>query len=149
MWLDLSSSNGTQYLLQLRLGTPGAHFDGHVLHCDGDEGEGDFPNGKADDLNGATDPDSVDRGSESLGVANDINDGIENEIVLLDESVEFFGLASVISADLQGGLDADIPDIGDDNVLDADYVLCDLDRVKTETSGTDDEDCLVRSEFGA
>ena len=56
--------------------------------------------------------------------------------MLLDESVDFFGFASVVVSDLQSGLDAN-------------DVLCDLDRVKTATSGADDGDRLIRSELGA
>lgn len=149
LWLDLSASNGTQYLLQLRPSAPGAHLDGYILHRDSNEGEGDFAGRKTDDLNEAADPDSLERAPEALGVANDVDDGIENEIVLFDEGVKFFGLASVVGSDLQGGLDTDVSDIGDNDVLHADDVLRDLDRVKTETPGTDDEDCLFGSEFGA
>ena len=91
----------------------------------------------------------LERVSETLGVSDDIDDGVENEVVLLDESVEFFGPASVIGSNLQGGLDTDVSDIDGNDVLHADDMLCDLDRVKAETSGADDENGLVRGKFGA
>lgn len=51
----------------------------------------------------------------------DIDDGpgIENEVVLLDESVEIFRFASILGSDFQGGHDAVISNIGDDNILHA------------------------------
>ena len=63
--------------------------------------------------------------------------------MLLDESVEPFELATVVGSDPRGSLDADVSDIGDDDVLHANDVLCDLDHVGTETSGTDEVNCLV------
>ena len=58
--------------------------------------------------------------------------------MLLDKSVKFFGPASIIGSNLQSGLDADISDdIDGDDVLHADDMLCDLDRVKTEASSAD------------
>ena len=87
--------------------------------------------------------------SESFDVANGISSSVEDEIVLLEESIEFFGFASVVVSDLQGGLDTNVSNIYRGDALDASDVLCDLDRVKITTSGADDGGCLIRSELGA
>jgi len=123
LWLNLAGSDGAQDLLELRFSAPGTHLNCDVLHRDSDEGEGNLANGKTDDLNETTDPDSMERASKSLGITNDVDNGVKYKVVLLDESVEFFGLASVISSHLVRGLDADVSDIGDDDGLHANHVF--------------------------
>jgi hypothetical protein len=92
------------------------------------EGEGVLVNGKTDDLNETTGPDSLEGVSKSLGVTDYVRGSVEDEAVLLDESVELLRLAGVVGSDLQRNLDAD------DDGLYADDVFCDLDRIKTKTS---------------
>jgi len=121
--LDLSESYSAQHLLQLRYGAPGGQLDGHVLHRGSNKGKGDFTGRETDDLNETAHPDLLERGCESLGVADDIKDGVENEVVLFDESVKLVGFAGVIGTNVQGGLDADISDVSHDDVLDADDVF--------------------------
>ena len=59
LWLHLAGSDSAQYLLELRLGAPGAHLDSDVLHGDGDERERDLADRKTDYLDETTDPDSM------------------------------------------------------------------------------------------